>query len=79
MNGNFGEIDWSFIDIISVLSFIIGLENLKLNEQQIRGLDDHLKKQDDNLLAKIIDQNILIIQQNEEIISLLKEKRENGR
>ena len=68
---NFGE-NWSFLDTISILSFIIGLQNLELNEKQIQGLDNHLKKQDENQLA-------LIIQQNEEIIKLLKEKNENGK
>ena len=62
--GNFGE-EWTFIDIISVLSFIIGLQNLELNEKQVRDLDNHLKEQDENQLAKII-------QQNEELIALDK-------
>ena len=68
---NFGE-NWSFLDTISILSFIVGLQNLELNEKQIKGLDDHLKEQDNNQLA-------LIIQQNEEIIKLLKEIKENGK
>lgn len=68
---NFGE-NWSFLDIISILSFIIGLQNLELNEKQAKALDDHLKEQDNNQLA-------LIIQQNEEIIKLLKEIKENGK
>ena len=62
---DFGK-EWTFIDIISVLSFIIGLQNLELNEKQVNALDTHLKEQDENQLA-------LIIQQNEEIIKLLKE------
>ena len=62
---DFGK-EWTFIDIISVLSFIIGLQNLELNEKQVNALDNHLKEQDENQLA-------LIIQQNEEIIKLLKE------
>lgn len=57
---------WDFIDTISVLSFIIGLQNLELNEKQVKGLDEHLKSQDNNQFAKII-------RQNKEIISLLKE------
>ena len=63
---NFGK-DWTLIDVISVLSFIVGLQNLELNEKQIKSLDNHLKEQDEKHLAKII-------QQNEEIIQLLKEK-----
>ena len=64
---NFGD-NWSFIDVINILSFIIGLDNLQLNEKQVKDLDNHLKQQDENQLAKII-------QQNEEIIELLKGKR----
>lgn len=56
----------SFINTINILSFIIGLENLELNEKQINSLDNHLSRQDNDLLAKIIAQN-------EEIIKLLKE------
>lgn len=61
-----------FIDIISILSFLIGLENLELNEKQVNDLDKHLSSQDDILVK---DQNIMlkeIIRQNEEIIKLVK-------
>ena len=67
-NGIGNDNKWSFIDIISILSFIIGLENLELNQQQVSNLDKHLSEQDNQLLAKII-------QQNEEIIKLLKETK----
>lgn len=60
--------NWSFIDIISILSFIIGLQNLELNQKQVSDLDKHLSEQDNRLLAKIIHQN-------EEIIQLLKENK----
>lgn len=65
---------WSFVDIISILSFIIGLENLQLNQEQISNLDIHLSKQDDQLLAKIIHQNEELIELSKQIINLLKEK-----
>lgn len=64
-----GRNNWTFIDIISILSFIIGLENLDLNQKQVTNLDKHLSDQDTQLLAKIIAQN-------EEIIKLLKEKKD---
>lgn len=70
---DFGE-NWGFLDVINVMSFIIGLQNLELNEKQIQGLDNHLKEQDNNHLAKIIKQNEEIIELNKEIIRLLKEK-----
>lgn len=63
--------EWSFLDVLTVLSFIIGLQNLELNEKQVKSLDEHLKEQDEKLLAKII-------QQNEKIITLLEELK-NGR
>ena len=70
-----GTSDLSFLDIISILSFIIGVENLNLNEQQAKALDEHLKNQDSILIE---EQNAMlkkIIEQNEEIIKLLKEKQ----
>lgn len=63
-----------FLDIINILSFIVGIENLKLNEEQARQLDKHLAEQDHILIE---EQNAMlktIIEQNEEIIKLLKEK-----
>ena len=45
-------------DLINILSFIIGVENLNLNGKQIEKLENHLNKQD---------------KQYEEIIQLLKE------
>lgn len=59
---------WSFIDIISILSFIIGLENLELNQQQVDGVMTELRQNQNTMLSKII-------QQNEEIIKLLKENK----
>ena len=52
-------------NLINILSFIIGIENLNLNDKQIEKLESHLSQQD---------------KQNEEILSLLKERSElNGR
>lgn len=45
-------------NLINILSFIIGVENLSLNDKQIEKLENHLKKQDE---------------QYEEIKGLLKE------
>lgn len=44
-------------NLINILSFIIGIENLKLNDKQVEKLESHLSKQD---------------KQYEEIIQLLK-------
>lgn len=67
MGDNWNE-NWNFLDIISILSFIIGLQNLELNEKQVQNLQNHLNEQDNNQLATIIAQN-------EEIIRLLKERK----
>lgn len=45
-------------NLINILSFIIGIENLSLNDKQIEKLESHLSKQD---------------KQYEEIVKLLKE------
>ena len=45
-------------NLINILSFIIGIENLNLNDKQIEKLESHLSKQD---------------KQYEEIVRLLKE------
>lgn len=45
-------------NLINTLSFIIGIENLNLNDKQIEKLESHLSKQD---------------KQYEEIVKLLKE------
>lgn len=47
------------LDLINILSFIIGIQNLDLNDKQIEKLENHLNKQDE---------------QYEEIIKLLKER-----
>ena len=46
------------LNLINILSFIIGIENLNLNDKQIEKLESHLSKQD---------------KQYEEIVKLLKE------
>ena len=52
----------NFLDVISI---VLQLENLELNEKQIKYLDEHLNKQDTQFLKKIYEQN-------ERIISLLE-------
>lgn len=62
--------DWNldFLDIITVLSFILAIENLQLNQQQSSVVMDELRKNQNSMLATII-------KQNEEIIALLKEQQ----
>ena len=68
--------EFTFLDIINILSLAIGVENLELNTQQVENLDKHLAEQDTVLKR---EQNVMlekIIEQNEEIIYLLKELKE---
>ena len=64
--------DKEFLDIISFLSFIVGLQNLELNEQQIDGVMKEMRNTQDSMLKTIIDQNEIIINQNKDIIDLLR-------
>lgn len=66
--------DLEFLDIINILSFVVGIENLRLNEEQARQLDKHLAEQDHILIEEQNSMLKTIIEQNEEIIKLLKEK-----
>ena len=52
MNKNSEYTDF-VIDLINVLSFVIGLQNLDMNNQQVADLQEHLNKQDEQY-AKII-------------------------
>lgn len=61
-----GELD--FMDIIAFWSLDIGLKNLSLNQLQVDGLMREITEKQDALLYKIIEQN-------EQIISLLKERK----
>ena len=58
---------WDLFDILTILSFIVGLQNLELNKKQ---MDAMMKEMTDNQNSMLS----AIIKQNEEIIRLLKEK-----
>ena len=55
-----------FLDLITIISFVVGIKNLELNQEQVSNLEEHLRSQD----------SILIEQQNKmlaECLELLKE------
>lgn len=62
---NFGE-EFSIIDFISMLSFVIGVENLSLNKVQVNDIMREMQNNQNGMLSKIIEQN-------EQIIKMLKE------
>lgn len=39
--------DTLLIDLVNILSFAIGIQNLELNNEQVQHLEHHLKKQDE--------------------------------
>ena len=55
-----------FIDLVNILSLVVGLENLELNQNQVNDLMAEMRNNQNSMLATIIEQN-------EEIIKLLKE------
>lgn len=63
------------LDIITILSFYVAIQNLKENEEQRNILQTRLDDQDNvylkrtiKLLEKSIEQNNLIIEQNKELL-----------
>ena len=68
---NFGGLE--FLDILNILSFIIGLENLDLNQKQVNNLMSEMTDHQNSLLDTIIKQNELLIEQNKQIINIIKE------
>lgn len=59
---------FDIMDFIALWSLDIGLQNLELNKIQVDGLMSEMTEKQDALLHKIIEQN-------EQIISLLKERK----
>lgn len=39
--------DTLLIDLVNILSFAIGIQNLELNNEQVQQIEHHLKKQDE--------------------------------
>lgn len=56
----------NFLDILTILSFIVGLQNLDLNQKQVAGVMTELQDNQNTMLDKII-------KQNDQIIKLIKE------
>lgn len=64
------------LDIITIISFYIAIQNLQENEEQSKLLEEKLDNQDNKylkrtieLLERSIEQNELIIQQNKELLA----------
>lgn len=59
---------WDFLDMITVLSFIVGLQSLELNNKQVGFLMGEMRDNQNTMLKKIIRQNEIIIAQNEKLL-----------
>lgn len=59
--------NFDFWDLISLWSLDIGMQNLALNEKQVKALMGEMTDNQDALLLKIISQNECIIQLLEEL------------
>ena len=70
------RLPWNYdiLNIISIASYLLSMQNLQLNQQQVSTdeIDKHLQKQD-NILHEQNDRYLeKIIEQNKVIINLLK-------
>lgn len=70
------KMPWNYdvLNIISIASYLLSIQNLQLNQQDLSNnkLNEHLQEQDKILLEQNEKYLSKIIQQNEEILELLK-------
>lgn len=75
MNNN-TQMPWNYdiLNIIAIASYLLSIQNLQLNQQQASNddLNKHLQEQDDILQEQNDKYLLKIIQQNEELLKLLK-------
>lgn len=70
------KMPWNYdiLNIISIASYLLSIQNLQLNQQQTSNddINKHLQEQDEILYEQNKRYLTKIIQQNEEILTLLK-------
>lgn len=70
------RLDWNYdiLNIISIASYLLSIQNLQLNQQDLsnNNLNEHLQEQDKILHEQNKKYLNKIIEQNEEILKLLK-------
>lgn len=70
------KMPWNYdiLNIISIASYLLSIQNLQLNQQDLSNnkLNEHLQEQDKILLEQNEKYLSKIIQQNDEILKLLK-------
>ena len=74
-SGNKGE--WTFLDIVSLISFCIGLQNLEenLSQSDLHEIDVSNAKRQDAILSEIHDH---LTAQDRKLDAMIKVLRENG-
>ena len=74
-SGNKGE--WTFLDIVSLISFCVGLQNLEenLTQSDLHEIDVSNAKRQDAILAEIHDH---LAAQDKKLDAILAILRENG-
>jgi len=79
MNNN-TQMPWNYdiLNIISIASYLLSIQNLQLNQQQTSNddINKHLQQQDDILNEQNDKYLAQIIEQNKTIIKLLKGEKE---
>lgn len=58
---DFESSEFEFLDILSILSFILAIQNIELNQKQINMLMNEMTEKQDRELEVIIEQNNHII------------------
>lgn len=70
------KMPWNYdiLNIISIASYLLSIQNLQLNQQDLSNnkLNEHLQEQDKILLEQNEKYLSKIIQQNDELLKLLK-------
>lgn len=70
------KMPWNYdcLNIIAIASYLLSIQNLQLNQQDLSNnhLEEHLLKQDEILHKQNEEYLSKIIEQNKEIIKLLK-------
>lgn len=70
------KMPWNYdiLNIISIASYLLSIQNLQLNQQDLSNnkLNEHLQEQDKILLEQNEKYLNKIIQQNDELLKLLK-------
>lgn len=71
MNGNGNGIDLLAL-LLEFYQIFLAYKNIDLNNQQIKMLMSEMRDKQDKMLAEIKEQNEILIQQNNEILELLR-------